>query len=36
MTSLNLPEPIAAYFDADKDDGAAVTRCFTKQAFVKD
>jgi hypothetical protein len=36
MTSLNLPEPIAAYFDADRRDGAAVARCFTKQAFVND
>jgi hypothetical protein len=36
MTSLNLPEPIAAYFDADRRDGAAVARCFTKQTVVKD
>lgn len=36
MTHLNLPEPIAAYFDADKRDGEAVARCFTKQAVVKD
>jgi hypothetical protein len=36
MTDLNLPEPIAAYFDADKRDGEAVARCFTKQAVVKD
>jgi len=36
MTDLNLPEPIAAYFDADKGDGEAVARCFTKQAVVKD
>jgi hypothetical protein len=33
---LNLPEPIAAYFAADKLDGEAVTRCFTKDAVVKD
>jgi len=36
MTSLNLPEPITAYFDADTRDGEAVSRCFTKQAVVKD
>ena len=36
MTDLNLPEPIATYFDADKRDGEAVARCFTKQAVVKD
>jgi hypothetical protein len=36
MTNLNLPEPIAAYFDADKRDGQAVVRCFTSQAVVKD
>jgi hypothetical protein len=36
MTELNLPEPIAAYFEADKRDGEAVARCFTKQAIVKD
>jgi len=36
MTSLNLPEPITAYFDADTRDGEAVSRCFTKQAVVTD
>ena len=36
MTNLKLPEPIVAYFDADKRDGEAVARCFTKQAVVKD
>ena len=36
MTNLDLPEPIAAYFDADKRDGEAVARCFTNQAVVKD
>jgi hypothetical protein len=36
MTDLILPEPIAAYFDADKRDVEAVSRCFTKQAIVKD
>ena len=34
--SLNLPEPITAYFTADKLDGEAVARCFTKDAAVKD
>jgi hypothetical protein len=33
---LNLPEPIAAYFDADKRDSEAIARCFTKDAVVKD
>ena len=36
MTELNLPEPIAAYFEADKRGGDAVARCFTRQAVVKD
>ena len=36
MTHLNLPEPIAAYFDTDKRDAEAVARCFTKRAVVKD
>jgi hypothetical protein len=36
MTDLNLPEPIAAYFEADQRDGEAVARCFTQQAVVKD
>ena len=36
MSAVNLPEPIAAYFDADKRGGEAVARCFTKQAVVKD
>ena len=36
MTNLDLPEPIAAYFDADKRDGEVVARCFTNQAVVKD
>jgi len=34
--SLNLPEPIAAYFAADRGDGEAVSRCFTENAVVKD
>jgi hypothetical protein len=36
MAHLNLPEPIAAYFDADKRDAEAIVRCFTQQAVVKD
>jgi hypothetical protein len=36
MTNLNLPEPIAAYFNADRRDGEAVARCFTKQGVVTD
>lgn len=36
MTDPNLPEPIAAYFSADKRDGEAVARCFTTRAIVKD
>src|SRR5712672_2075457 len=34
--SINLPDPIAAYFAADKLDGEALARCFTKDAVVKD
>ena len=36
MSELNLPDPIAAYFAADKRDGESVARCFTRQAIVKD
>jgi hypothetical protein len=36
MTALILPEPIAAYFAADKQGHEAVARCFTAQAVVKD
>lgn len=36
MKALNLPEPIAAYFEADRHDGVAVARCFTKDAMVID
>ena len=32
----DLPEPIAAYFAADRLDGEAVARCFTRDAIVKD
>lgn len=34
--SLNLPAPIAAYFNADRGDSAAFVRCFTDDAIVKD
>ena len=36
MTPLNLPEPIAAYFSADRQNPDALARCFTAQATVKD
>jgi len=36
MTQLNLPEPIAAYFEADKRGGDTIAHCFTKQAVVVD
>jgi hypothetical protein len=36
MTELSLPEPIAAYFEADMRNGEVVARCFTKEAVVKD
>jgi len=36
MKELNLPEPIAAYFQADAQDGGAVARCFTSDGVVRD
>ena len=36
MKDLNLPEPIAAYFDADNLDAHAVARCFTTNGLVLD
>ena len=36
MNVRDLPEPIAAYFDADRHDGAAVARCFTANGVVLD
>ena len=36
MKDLSLPEPIQAYFEADRHDGHAVARCFTSDAVVKD
>ena len=34
--TLALPQPIAAYFAADREGGRAVARCFTETAVVKD
>jgi SnoaL-like domain len=34
--SLDLPNPIAAYFEADKDDSETLSQCFTENAVVKD
>jgi hypothetical protein len=36
MKDLNLPEPIAAYFEADRRDAHSVARCFTNQGVVTD
>ena len=36
MKDLNLPEPIAAYFEADRRDAQAVARCFTNDGVVMD
>ena len=36
MTDLKLPEPIAAYFNADKRRGEAIAHCFTTRAIVRD
>lgn len=36
MSTLSLPEPIAAYFAADRMSPEAVARCFTPQATVRD
>ena len=36
MNELNLPEPIVAYFEADKHNAQAVAHCFTKDGEVKD
>jgi hypothetical protein len=36
MHNTILPEPIAAYFAADRQSPEAVARCFTSQAVVKD
>jgi hypothetical protein len=34
--SIDLPDPIAHYFGADRADADAVARCFTAEAVVKD
>lgn len=36
MNTLVLPEPIAAYFAADRQNPDALARCFTAQAVVAD
>lgn len=36
MKDLKLPEPIAAYFQADRHGAAAVACCFTNDAAVTD
>ena len=36
MRSLNLPDPIAAYFAAEQQTPEALARCFTAQARVHD
>jgi hypothetical protein len=36
MKDLSLPEPIEAYFEADRRDGHAVARCFTNDGRVMD
>jgi hypothetical protein len=36
LKPLNLPKPIADYFQADKSDGDAVSQCFTANAVVTD
>lgn len=36
MTDLHLPEPIATYFSADRQNPDALAHCFTAQATVKD
>jgi hypothetical protein len=34
--TLDLPQPIAAYFTADRSHSEAVAQCFTENAVVKD
>jgi hypothetical protein len=36
MKELNLPEPVGAYFEADRHNGPAVARCFTNHGVVID
>jgi hypothetical protein len=34
--TLNLPQPVSAYFTADKGDSEGLFQCFTEKAVVKD
>jgi ketosteroid isomerase-like protein len=34
--TIQLPKPLAAYFDADRNDPDAVARCFSEDAVVTD
>jgi hypothetical protein len=34
--TLDLPQPVATYFTADRSDGEVVSQCFTENAVVKD
>jgi hypothetical protein len=34
--TLDLPQPVAAYFTADRCDGEALSLCFTEHAVVQD
>ena len=34
--TLNLPDPVSAYFTADQGDSEALAQCFTENAVVKD
>lgn len=36
MTDLNLPDPVAAYFAAERQSPETLAACFTAQALVKD
>jgi len=36
MNTVDLPDPIAAYFAADRQSADAVARCFIKQGVVTD
>ncbi|MFI8619010.1 nuclear transport factor 2 family protein [Acidovorax sp. NPDC077693] len=36
MTTLHLPDPIAAYFAADRQSSEALAQCFTPGAVVQD
>jgi hypothetical protein len=36
IMTLNLPNPVAAYFAADQGDSRTLSECFTEDAVVKD